>query len=71
MGTKYDPNHPHRPRGSQGSAVEAYRNHGEEAPWLLLWRGGEVVTNPETGRYMYHWEHDPEGQLRGRGGRRA
>jgi hypothetical protein len=68
--TRFDPNHPHRPRGYLGSAVEAYRAQGDEAPWLLAWRGGEVMINPETGRYMYDSEVRAEADSRGRGGRR-
>lgn len=70
MGTRFDPNHPARPRGYIDTATQAYRDHGEEAPWLLAWRGGEVSINPETGRYMYDSEIRESAGLRGRGGRR-
>lgn len=68
--TRFDPNHPHRPRGPLDSGVDAYRRHGDEAPWLLAWRGGEVMIDPETGRYMYDSEVRTDADRRGRGGRR-
>lgn len=68
MGTRYDPNHPHRPR-QVDCFVQAYRDHGEEAPWLLAWKAGHVMVHPETGRYMY--DAEVRGiELRGRGGKR-
>ncbi|MBO0982319.1 hypothetical protein [Rathayibacter sp. SD072] len=69
MVTKCDPNHPHHPNGYFGFAVEAYRDNGCEAPWLLTWRDGAVMTNLETGRYRYYSELNA-GKMRGRGGRR-
>ncbi|PPG44349.1 hypothetical protein C5C30_02200 [Rathayibacter sp. AY2B5] len=32
---------------------QAYRDHGDEAPWLLAWRGGEEMINPVTQRHVY------------------
>lgn len=68
MGTRYDPNHPHRPQGYLGSAVEAYRALGDEAPWLLAWRNAEVMINSETGRYMYDSEVRADTDARGHEG---
>jgi hypothetical protein len=73
MGTRFDPNHPERPAEDGDPFVRAWRNAGEEAPWLLAWRDGKVMVNPDTGRYLY--SHEVPGQhgdlKRGRGGRRA
>jgi hypothetical protein len=71
MGVAYDPNHPHRPRGYVDSSVQAHRDAGEEAPWLLAWKDGRVMVDPETGRYRYDDEVRAEADRRGRGGRRA
>lgn len=70
MGTRYDPNHPARPR--EVSVYEqAFRNVGDEAPWLLAWRDGKVMTNPDTGRYLYsHEVPGQSGQRSSRGSRR-
>lgn len=70
MGTKYDPNHPHCPRGPLDSLADAYRLHGDEAPWLLAWKGSEVMINLTTGRYINDHELRADGGVRGRDGRR-
>lgn len=71
MGTRFDPNHPARPRDVT-VYEQAYRDLGDEAPWLLAWKDGAVMTNPETGRHMYASEVPNlyGSDRRGRGGRR-
>ncbi|PPI08249.1 hypothetical protein [Rathayibacter sp. AY1B8] len=70
MGTRFDPNHPERPDEEGDPFVRAWRNAGEEAPWLLAWRDGKVMVNAVTGRYMYDSEMRDNANQRGRGGRR-
>lgn len=71
MGVRFDLNHPHRPRGYVDSSVQAHRDTGEDAPWLLAWEVGHVMTDPKTGRYRYNAEVRAEADRRGRGRRRT
>jgi hypothetical protein len=69
--TRYDPNHPARPPEDGDPFIKAWRDEGQEAPWLLAWKDAHVMVDAETGRYLYSHEAPSQGGERsGRSGRR-